>query len=93
MAVVPRDHTCLPLEDTQGLKARPVGKGKKQSQKPHNLTILQNVTKTMFAEASAEVREEAKQFRIQWNKVIDEGRDPLEDDKAESDKEEGDCEE
>ena len=47
----------------------------------------------MFAEESADVHGETKQFHIQWNKAIDEGRDPLEDDEVDLDEEEGDCEE
>ena len=51
--------------------------------KPNNLTIIQKVTKAIFATQPQVVKDEARKYRLAWNKAIDEGREPgIEGDEA-----------
>ena len=54
-----REHAKKEYKDALAVFER-----KDIDKKPHNLTILQDVTKTMFVEKSADVHEETKQFHI-----------------------------
>lgn len=46
---------------------------------PRHVTIIQSVTKERFALEDASVKDEAAQYRVRWNKAVDEGKDPEEE--------------
>ena len=44
--------------------------------KPNNLTVIQKVTKAIFTTQFQAVKDEARKYRLAWNKVIDKSREP-----------------
>ena len=52
---------------------------------PHSLTIRQAVTKAIFQEADMAAKENAWNYQLKWNKVIEEGKDPLEEEEIDDD--------
>ena len=59
---------------------------------PHSLTIRQAVTKAVFQEADAAAKENAQNYRLKWNKAIEEGKDLLEKEEIDDDEGEEDQE-
>ena len=44
--------------------------------KPNNLTVIQKVTKAIFMTQPQAVKDRARKYCLTWNKVIDKGREP-----------------
>lgn len=59
------------------------------TEKPNNLTIRQDVTKTLFESESKAVKERVKEYRLEWNKAIDDGKEPRVEEDKDADKEDG----
>ena len=65
----------------------------KRETKLHSLMIRQAVTKAMYQEADAAMQLKAQQFCANWNKAINEGRDPLEEEDTDSEEDDEEREE
>ena len=87
-----KDHIrdCVEKEYTNAVSAFKQGKREK---KPHSLTIRQDMTKAMYQEADMALQLMSQQFHARWNKAIDEGKDPLEKEDADSEEDDEEQEE
>ena len=51
----------------------------------HSLMIRQAMTKAIFQEADVAAKENAQNYQLKWNKAIEEGKDPLEEEEIDDD--------
>jgi hypothetical protein len=62
-------------------------------EKPHVLTVRQNVSKDLYQAESSEVQEQVREYKRKWNQAIDEGRNPNEDEESDGEDREEETEE